>query len=58
MLDKWALPATIDQTEAIFRLRRALRIREYLEDTVSNRYEARSMIYDLRNELKLRRNNG
>lgn len=55
MMDKWSLPPTIQQTTAIARLCLANRIYEPLEETVSTRWEARCMIYDLRNKLRSRR---
>ena len=51
MESKWSLPPTAPQTTAIARLCIASGIREPLEDTISTRWEARRMIYDLRNKL-------
>jgi len=49
----WQLPPTAKQSSAITRLAQALGIREYIEDTPSNRWEARRLINDLRNKIKL-----
>lgn len=46
------LPPTWRQTKAITRLAIALGISEPIEDTPSNRVEARNLIYRLRQQLK------
>jgi len=53
----WELPPTARQTAAITRLAMQLGIKEYIEDTPSNRREARQLIYDLRNKRELRQKN-
>ncbi len=48
----WNEPPTEEQVRAITRLCRALKIREPLEETPSNRLEARNLIYELQARLK------
>ena len=45
--NSWSLPPTGKQTTSIARLCMQLRIKEPLEETVSNRWEARRVLYDL-----------
>jgi hypothetical protein len=51
----WLSPMTPRQNQSISKLARILGIREYIEDTPANRYEARAMIYNLLTETRLRR---
>lgn len=48
----WNLPPTGRQTAAITRLCTYLGIKEALEETPSNRWEARRLIYDLNQKRK------
>lgn len=50
----WQLPPTAKQCLAITRLAQALGIREPIENSPSNRWEARRMLYDLKNRVKLK----
>ena len=52
----WQLPPTPRQSTAIARLELALGIKNRGEP--ANRWEARRLIYDLRNQLKLKESNG
>jgi len=52
---KWLLPPTPKQGSGIAKLARILGISEYIEDTLSTRYEARGLIYQLLTETRLRR---
>lgn len=49
------LPPTIPQVRAIAKLCVILKIREPLEEGVSNRMEARNLMYDLRSKLRGKR---
>lgn len=48
----WTLPPTGRQVRAITRLCQQLGIKEPLEDTPSNRWEARRLIYELNQKRK------
>lgn len=50
----WNLPPTSAQVRAITRMSQRLGIKEPLEDTPSNRLEARRLQYDLVNALRRR----
>ena len=50
----WKFPPTRDQCRAITKLCMALGIREELELTPSNRWEARRLMYDLRLQLSVK----
>ena len=49
----WQLPPTSKQCRAIARLAQYLGIKEPIEDTPSNRWEARQLIYTLNQKRKL-----
>jgi len=51
----WNLPPTSRQVLSITRLCMALHIQTELENTPSNRREARDIIYQLRAKLRVRR---
>lgn len=50
----WNLPPTAKQCRQITLLCMSLKIRDPLEDSPSTRWEARNLIYDLRQQRKLR----
>jgi len=51
----WNLPPTGPQIYQITLLCKHLGIKEYLEESPSNRWEARNLIYDLRAQRKAKR---
>lgn len=54
----WNLPPTSKQVRAITKLATILGYHEPVENTPSNRWEARNMIAGFREELKRRTNEG